>query len=310
MDEPEHTAFAPRRRRSPTSPAPGAGRSRSAPGSRIRSLPPAADRGDRLRQLLARGEGDRRPARGRRRSGETDAFAASEAPLGRPYDRVVAISRSGTTTEVRQALAAAPAGRVPRRPRSSATPTARSPPPPRRSSTSPSPTTARSSRAASSPPSSCLARAWLGEDVAALPAAAAAALDAPLAARPGGARPRRLPRPRLAGRPRRRRRAGAARDRPVLGRVLPGDGVPPRPDRDRRRRAPRSGSSTRRPRGWPPRSPRPAPRRSSAARDPLAELVRVQRLAVAIAERRGLDPDRPPNLTRAVVLDLEPEEAR
>jgi fructoselysine-6-P-deglycase FrlB-like protein len=32
--------------------------------------------------------------------GETDAFPASEMPLGRAYDRVVAISRSGTTTEV------------------------------------------------------------------------------------------------------------------------------------------------------------------------------------------------------------------
>jgi fructoselysine-6-P-deglycase FrlB-like protein len=38
--------------------------------------------------------------------------------------------------------------------------------------------------------------------------------------------------------------------------------------------------------------------------DPLAELIRVQRLAVALAERRGLDPDRPANLERAVVLDL------
>jgi fructoselysine-6-P-deglycase FrlB-like protein len=36
--------------------------------------------------------------------------------------------------------------------------------------------------------------------------------------------------------------------------------------------------------------------------DPLAELVRVQRIAVSLAERRGVDPDRPPNLTRAVVL--------
>jgi fructoselysine-6-P-deglycase FrlB-like protein len=32
--------------------------------------------------------------------GETDAFAASEFPAGRSYDRVVAITRSGTTTEV------------------------------------------------------------------------------------------------------------------------------------------------------------------------------------------------------------------
>jgi fructoselysine-6-P-deglycase FrlB-like protein len=37
--------------------------------------------------------------------GETDAFAASEAPLkGRDYDAVVAISRSGTTTEVLRVL--------------------------------------------------------------------------------------------------------------------------------------------------------------------------------------------------------------
>ena len=32
--------------------------------------------------------------------GETDAFPASEIPAGRAYDAVLAISRSGTTTEV------------------------------------------------------------------------------------------------------------------------------------------------------------------------------------------------------------------
>jgi fructoselysine-6-P-deglycase FrlB-like protein len=32
--------------------------------------------------------------------GETDAFAASEMPHGRHYDRLLAITRSGTTTEV------------------------------------------------------------------------------------------------------------------------------------------------------------------------------------------------------------------
>ncbi|MFD4762944.1 SIS domain-containing protein [Streptomyces sp. NPDC058439] len=32
--------------------------------------------------------------------GESDAFAASEFPFGRSYDRVVALTRSGTTTEV------------------------------------------------------------------------------------------------------------------------------------------------------------------------------------------------------------------
>lgn len=35
---------------------------------------------------------------------------------------------------------------------------------------------------------------------------------------------------------------------------------------------------------------------------PLAELVRAQRVAAAIARARGLDPDRPRNLTRSVIL--------
>lgn len=37
--------------------------------------------------------------------GETDAFAGSEFPSGRHYDRVIAISRSGTTTEIIDLLA-------------------------------------------------------------------------------------------------------------------------------------------------------------------------------------------------------------
>jgi fructoselysine-6-P-deglycase FrlB-like protein len=36
--------------------------------------------------------------------------------------------------------------------------------------------------------------------------------------------------------------------------------------------------------------------------DPLADLIRAQRLAVEVAARRGLDPDRPRHLTRSVVL--------
>ncbi|GHE57988.1 SIS domain-containing protein [Streptomyces capitiformicae] len=40
--------------------------------------------------------------------------------------------------------------------------------------------------------------------------------------------------------------------------------------------------------------------------DPLAELVRAQRLAVALAAVRGLDPDRPRHLTRSVILDANP----
>jgi fructoselysine-6-P-deglycase FrlB-like protein len=44
--------------------------------------------------------------------GETDAFPASEAPATRSYDRVVFISRTGTTTEVLDALRRLPAGTV------------------------------------------------------------------------------------------------------------------------------------------------------------------------------------------------------
>ncbi|MGH3380040.1 MAG: SIS domain-containing protein [Actinoallomurus sp.] len=44
--------------------------------------------------------------------GETDAFAASEMPVGRRYDRVMALSRSGTTTEVLEVLGEL-RGRVP-----------------------------------------------------------------------------------------------------------------------------------------------------------------------------------------------------
>jgi fructoselysine-6-P-deglycase FrlB-like protein len=36
--------------------------------------------------------------------------------------------------------------------------------------------------------------------------------------------------------------------------------------------------------------------------DPLADLVRVQQLAASLARSRGLDPDRPRNLTRSVIL--------
>jgi fructoselysine-6-P-deglycase FrlB-like protein len=37
-------------------------------------------------------------------AGETDAFAASEFPAGRSYDRLIALTRSGTTTEVLRVL--------------------------------------------------------------------------------------------------------------------------------------------------------------------------------------------------------------
>jgi glucosamine 6-phosphate synthetase-like amidotransferase/phosphosugar isomerase protein len=37
-------------------------------------------------------------------------------------------------------------------------------------------------------------------------------------------------------------------------------------------------------------------------RDPVAELIRVQRLAVALGAKKGLEVDNPPNLTRSIIL--------
>jgi fructoselysine-6-P-deglycase FrlB-like protein len=42
-----------------------------------------------------------------------------------------------------------------------------------------------------------------------------------------------------------------------------------------------------------------------SGRDPMAQLVMAQRLAVALAEARGLNPDRPRNLSRSVILPAQ-----
>ena len=64
-----------------------------------------------MRDVLV--HGDRvRGAAGGGGAGETDAFASSRVPGGRSYDRVVAITRSGTTTEVLDLLSAL-RGKVP-----------------------------------------------------------------------------------------------------------------------------------------------------------------------------------------------------
>jgi fructoselysine-6-P-deglycase FrlB-like protein len=85
------------------------------PDAWTRAIALAEDLGDRLPQpgesvavigcgtswFMAAAYAALREARG---NGQTDAFAASELPAGREYDRVVAISRSGTTTEVVRAI--------------------------------------------------------------------------------------------------------------------------------------------------------------------------------------------------------------
>ncbi len=73
--------------------------------SHAASLPASGERvavvGCGTSWFIAQSFAARREAAG---AGETDAFTASEMPTARRYDRIVALSRSGTTTEVVEVL--------------------------------------------------------------------------------------------------------------------------------------------------------------------------------------------------------------
>ena len=237
--------------------------------------------------------------------GETDAFAASEAPLARDYDRLIAISRSGTTTEVRQALDAL-AGHAP------VTAIVGDPDSPIALAADEvidlsfaDDQSVVQSRFVTTV--ACLARAALGEDVAALPDAAADALLAPLPVDPADLDRAVF----LAAGP----HVGLADAAALMLRETAQFWAESYPAMEYRH----GPISTAGPGAavWfldPPPEGLAAEVAATGATavdalgDPLVELIRVQRLALAIAEARGLDPDNPPHLTRAVVL--EPEEAR
>jgi fructoselysine-6-P-deglycase FrlB-like protein len=234
--------------------------------------------------------------------GETDAFAASEALLGRPYDRVVAISRSGATTEVRRALDLVA---------SSATTVALVADPL-------SPVAARCGQVVDLSfaddrsivqtrfvtTTVVVARAALGLLTDRLIGDAEAAVSAPHPLEPRGA-----DRAVLLGRSWRVALADAgaltlretaamwAESYPALeyrhGPIsTAGQGAVvwllDDPPANLAREAAATGATV-----------------VAARLDPLAELIRVQRFAVALAELLGLDPDRPANLERAVVLESE-----
>jgi fructoselysine-6-P-deglycase FrlB-like protein len=238
--------------------------------------------------------------------GETDAFAASEAPLTRPYDRIVAISRSGTTTEVRQALAVPAVRGVP------ITAIVGNPDSPLAESADgvidlsfADDRSVVQSRFVTTV--ICLARTMLGEDTGALPDAAAAALDAPLALDPTVLDRAVF----LATGP----RVGLADAAALMLRETAQMWAESYPAMEYRH-GPIATAGTGAavwfldppPEGLAAEVADTGAAAVEAAGDPLVELVRVQRIALAVAERRGLDPDNPPHLTRAVVL--EPEEAR
>lgn len=227
--------------------------------------------------------------------GETDAFPASEFPARR-YDRLVAITRSGTTTEVVQALAdrgRTPAVAITADP---ATPVTR---------TADAVVTLdfadERSYVQTRFATTCLVllRAHLGLAPADLPDQAATALTAELPRERyrnvaflgtgwtvGLAREAALKLCEAAGVWTSAFPAMEFRHGPISvvdERSLVWFFGPPPPGLSEQVRA--TGATT-----------------TQSAGDPLADLVRAQRLAVRLAETAGLDPDRPRHLTRSVIL--------
>ncbi|MER7846027.1 SIS domain-containing protein [Kitasatospora sp. NPDC096077] len=231
--------------------------------------------------------------------GETDAYPASEFPAARRYDRVVALSRSGTTTEVLDALARTRAAETvaitadPRTPIGAAA----------RHLVALEFADERSvvqTRFATT--ALALLRAHLGGAPADLPDQARAALAAPL---PGAGLEARQFTFLGTG-----WSCGVANEAALKVREASGSWTEAYPAMEYRH-GPISVSG---PDGlvWflgepPDGLVRQAEATGAAVSvprlDPLAELIRVQRLAVGLAVRRGLDPDRPRHLTRSIVLD-------
>jgi len=234
-------------------------------------------------------------------AGETDAFAASEAVLARPYDRVVAISRSGTTTEIRRALELVRDG----------TPTVAM------VGDLDSPVAADCDLVVDLSFADdqsvvqtrfvttvvCFGRALLGLETDDVLADAERALSEPQPVEAG-----KFDRPVILARG---WRVGLADAGALVLREAAQMSAESYPAMEFRH----GPIATAGPKAlvWLLDEPPGGLVDEIAATgaivlmaklDPLAELIRIQRLAVAHAERGGLDADRPPNLERAVVLDL------
>jgi fructoselysine-6-P-deglycase FrlB-like protein len=234
--------------------------------------------------------------------GETDAFPASEFPPRRRYDHVIALTRSGTTTEVLQVLERLPAGVC----STAITTCERLPVATLATHTVSLPFADERSVVQTRFATTALAlwRAWLGEDVASLADAAARAAGATL---PGGlAQARQFT---FVGQG---WAAGIAHEAALKARESAQLWTESYPALELRHGpisvlAPGSVA-------WVFGTPPPGllkdlhetgARVVSADEDPMVDLVRAQRVAVAAAEHRGLDPDNPRNLTRSIVLDGE-----
>ncbi|GHF17972.1 hypothetical protein GCM10010359_19540 [Streptomyces morookaense] len=233
--------------------------------------------------------------------GETDAFPSSEFPAGRRYDRVVAITRSGTTTEVLRVLDAV-RGRIP-----TVAITADAATPVRDAADEAVVLDWADEQSVVQTRFATTALAYLraglgpGDDVTAAAADAEAALRAPLPAAAveaeqwtflgagwtyGLAQEAALKMREAAGAWTEAYPAMEYRHGPIAvarpGRVVWAFG--PMPE------------------GLAEDVAGTGALLITGAGDPMADLVRVHRLAVAVAERRGLSPDAPRGLTRSVIL--------
>jgi CRISPR-associated protein Cas5a/b/c len=231
--------------------------------------------------------------------GETDSFAASEMPLSRRYDRVLVLSRSGTTTEILDLLARLD-GTVPTVAitAGAANPVAQAADAVIDLAFADEESVVQTRFATTE---LALLRAHLGQDIGPVAAAAERVLAEPLPAEMLAARQftflgtgwtcglaseAALKLREAAGMWTESYPAMEYRHGPI---AVTGPGsvvwlLGPAPDGLADEVAATGGLA------W------------QSQADPLAELVRVQRLAAAVGRARGFDPDRPRNLTRSVIL--------
>lgn len=234
--------------------------------------------------------------------GETDAFPASEMPAGRAYDRVVALTRSGTTTEVLELL-----GRLRGR-----TPTTAVTAVPQTPVTEladavvlldfADETSVVQTRFAST--ELVLLRAHLGEDLGHLPQQGHSALDEPLPAGVLEAEQFTFLGQGWA--------YGIAQEAALKMREAAGAWTEAYPVMEYRhgpisvtgpgRVAWWFGDPAALPSGLADEIARTGGQLVALGRDPLSDLVVVHRLAAALASARGLDPDNPRHLARSVIL--------
>ncbi|WP_424184623.1 SIS domain-containing protein [Actinokineospora sp. G85] len=221
--------------------------------------------------------------------GRTDAFAASEFPAARGYDRVVAITRSGTTTEVLDLVAATPALVVTANPDLGGDTVLLDFADERSVVQTRFATTALA-----------YLRAGLGEDLTAAAADARVALSADLGELPAAEQVSFLGRGWT---------VGLAHEAALKLREAASAWTEAHPAMEYRH-GPISVAQPGRVTWMFGRAPDGLAAEVGATGatwvdsdlDPMAHLVVAQRLAVATAHRRGLDPDRPRHLTRSIVL--------